>query len=73
MKWRQFLRAAKSMDADEAKAFMEQHQEGEYNLIDVRQPREYEKSRIPGARLIPLPRLTDRLDELDPTKPTLVY
>ena len=52
---------------------MERHKEGSYTLLDVRQPGEYERERIPGAKLIPLPELTDRLDELDPDKPVLTY
>jgi rhodanese-related sulfurtransferase len=52
---------------------MKQHREGTYNLLDVRQPAEYEKARIPGARLIPLPELADRLKELDPDKPVIAY
>ncbi|MCD6274170.1 MAG: rhodanese-like domain-containing protein [Deltaproteobacteria bacterium] len=39
----------------------------------MRQPSEYEKSHIPGAKLIPLPQINDRFDELDPEKPTIVY
>ena len=61
------------MDADEAKTFIDQHKEGDFNLIDVRQPKEYERDRIPGAKLIPLPELNDRLGEIDPAKPTIVY
>jgi len=34
---------------------------------------EYEKARIPGAMLVPLPELPDRLGELDPEKPFIVY
>jgi rhodanese-related sulfurtransferase len=73
MKWKPFLTPVKSMSADEAKDFIDQHREGDYNLVDVRQPKEYERSRIPGARLIPLPELGDRFTELDPEKPTIVY
>ncbi len=62
-----------SMDSDEAKTFISEHKEGTYTLLDVRQPKEYEESHIPGAKLIPLPQLTDSLHELDKTKPTLVY
>jgi adenylyltransferase/sulfurtransferase len=36
-----------------------------FTLIDVREPHEYEIARIPGARLIPLGQLPNRLDELD--------
>lgn len=33
-------------------------------LIDVREPDEWAEARIPGARLIPLGELAERLDEL---------
>jgi rhodanese-related sulfurtransferase len=64
MKWKQFFTLAKSMNADEARDFV---------LLDVRQPTEYEKARIPGAKLIPLPELVSRMDELDPEKPVIAY
>jgi rhodanese-related sulfurtransferase/rubrerythrin len=46
---------------------------GDFNLVDVRQPEEYEQGHIPGARLIPVGRLPDRVSELDPQKTTIVY
>jgi rhodanese-related sulfurtransferase len=61
------------MEADEAREYIAEHQEGSYTLLDVRQPGEYEQSRIPGTVLIPLAELPDRLQELDPEKPTIVY
>jgi len=64
---------AQSMDTEEAKAYMSEHKEGSYTLLDVRQPGEYEKGRIPGAKHIPLPELADRLKELDPEKPIIPY
>ncbi len=73
MKWKQVFTPVKSPRSDDAKAYMEKHKEGTYTLLDVRQPREYEDSRIPGAELIPLPELTDRIDELDPEKPVITY
>jgi rhodanese-related sulfurtransferase len=33
-------------------------------VIDVRNPDEYEQVRIPGVRLIPLPELESRVDEV---------
>lgn len=36
-----------------------------FELIDVREPHEYEIARIPGAKLIPLGQLSSRLHELD--------
>jgi len=61
------------MGTEEAKAYMAEHEEGTFTLLDVRQPGEYENSRIPGAKLIPLPELADRLGELDPDKPVIPY
>jgi rhodanese-related sulfurtransferase/rubrerythrin len=49
------------------------HPEGTYTVLDVRQEWEYEEGHIPGARLIPLPELSDRIGELDPGKETFVY
>jgi rhodanese-related sulfurtransferase len=34
-------------------------------LLDVRQPEEYEKAHLPGAVLLPLPDLPERLNEID--------
>jgi rhodanese-related sulfurtransferase/rubrerythrin len=62
-----------SMSAEEAQAYMAGHREGEYNLVDVRQPAEYEESHLPGAKLLPLPQLSDIYKELDSEKPTLVH
>jgi rhodanese-related sulfurtransferase len=73
MKWMQFLTPVRSMDADEMKAYIKAHKEGTYTLLDVRQPSEYEKSRIPGATLIPLPELLNRHRELNPEKPVIAY
>jgi len=62
-----------SLDGDEAKAYFASHREGEYTLLDVRQPWEYEDEHLPGARLIPLPQLPNAYQELDPEKPTVVH
>jgi rhodanese-related sulfurtransferase/rubrerythrin len=73
MKWKQFFTPTKSMDAAEARAYMQNHPEGTYTLLDVRQPREFEQSRIPGSKLIPLPDLPGRISELNTDKPILTY
>ncbi len=73
MKWKQFLTPVKNMDADEVRVFMGSLPEGSYTLLDVRQPKEYEKEHLPGSILIPLPQLTGKLAELDPEKPVIVY
>lgn len=63
----------KSINSEEAKAFMAEHPEGAYTLLDVRQPGEYETEHIPGAKLIPLPGLKDGLRQLDKHKPVIAY
>ena len=62
-----------SLETEEAKDYMARHREGEYTLLDVRQPGEYEEEHLPGARLMPLPQLPDTYKDLDPEKPTLVH
>jgi rhodanese-related sulfurtransferase len=46
---------------------------GELCLLDVRNPGEVEAGTIPGAVVVPLARLLDRLGDLDPAVPTVVY
>ena len=43
-------------------------QAGDVDLIDVREPHEWEIGRIPGARLIPLGTLAEALSTLDPAR-----
>ncbi|NQT54836.1 MAG: hypothetical protein HQ551_01250 [Desulfobacteraceae bacterium] len=62
-----------NMTTDEVKDYLDAHGVDEYNLLDVRQAWEYEEFHLPGAKLIPLPELPDRLDEIAVNKPTLVY
>lgn len=42
-------------------------------ILDVREPWEHALARIPGAILIPLGDLVDRVGELDPTRPVAAY
>jgi sulfur-carrier protein adenylyltransferase/sulfurtransferase len=44
----------------------------DFDLIDVREPQEYEIARIEGARLIPLGQVTEALPSLDPTREVVV-
>ncbi|MBI2069047.1 MAG: rhodanese-like domain-containing protein [Elusimicrobia bacterium] len=43
------------------------------NLLDVREPWEYETAKIEGAKLIPLAELDQRKTELDPNTELIVY
>ena len=73
MGWKQFLTPVESMDARQAKQFIEQQPADKVTVLDVRQPAEYEGGHIPGAKLIPLPELQGRMNEIDKDKPTVVY
>ena len=73
MHWKQFFRPVKNMSIDELKAYIEEHKEGTFTLLDVRQPGEYEKAHIPGAKLIPLPELPGRIGDLDKDSPLIAY
>jgi adenylyltransferase/sulfurtransferase len=42
-------------------------------LIDVRQPAEHNFARIPGAKLIPLGDIVKRINEIDPTRYTIIH
>jgi sulfur-carrier protein adenylyltransferase/sulfurtransferase len=73
MKWKQFFTPVKSVSAEEAKKLLSETSLSDITILDVRQPKEYEGEHIPGAKLIPIADVGNRLDELDPSKPTLVY
>jgi hydroxyacylglutathione hydrolase len=48
--------------------------EPDLQVVDVRNPTETKVGgTLPGARNVPLPQLLDRLDELDRSRPTIVY
>jgi len=45
----------------------------EFVLLDVRDDAEWEQAHLEGAIQIPLEELESRLDQLDPSKETIVY
>ena len=73
MRWKQFFTPVKSMDAVQTKNYLADKPSDTYTILDVRQPGEYETGHIPGAKLIPLPDLNDRMAEIDTSKPTIIY
>jgi rhodanese-related sulfurtransferase/rubrerythrin len=73
MRWKQFFTPVESLDALAAQELMGELAADELNIVDVRQPKEYESGHIPGAKLIPLPDLNQRINEIDSDKSTLVY
>lgn len=50
-----------------------QRTEPELQIVDVRNPGEVAAGAIEGSTNLPLPQLLDRLGELDPSRPTIVY
>lgn len=68
-----YFKPVSSMTAEEVREFLKDKNPDEFNLVDVRQPKEYERGHIPGARLIPVGELRDHIEELDPDKPTITY
>ena len=67
------FRSIESKNNREAEQWLETMDPKDVTVLDVRQPSEYRNGHLPGAKLIPLTELENRLDELDPEKPTLVY
>ncbi len=68
-----YFKSVSTWSTEKIREFLNQKSPGEYNLVDVRQPEEYKQGHLPGAQLIPVGELPNRLAELDPTKPTIVY
>lgn len=68
-----YFKPVPMITATDLRRFLREKNPGEYNLIDVRQPGEYERGHIPGARLMPVGDLAQRAGELDPNKPTIAY
>jgi rhodanese-related sulfurtransferase/rubrerythrin len=68
-----YFKQVSTWSAQKVREFLEERDYGEYNLVDVRQPREYDNGHLPGAKLIPVGQLAERLSELDPARPTITY
>jgi rhodanese-related sulfurtransferase/rubrerythrin len=57
----------------QVKALLDTDKRGNFLLLDVRQPEEYQDGHIPGAKLIPLGELEARQDELERDKKIIIY
>ena len=68
-----YFKPVDTITPDKAREMIKGKKPGEYCLLDVRQPKEYERGHIPGSTLIPISRLEDRLSELDPKVLTIAY
>lgn len=58
-------------EIDPSQALEQMRQTPELQVVDVREPWEYEKVHIEGVRLIPLGEIEERYRELDAAKPVL--
>lgn len=68
-----FFKPVPAWTVDQVRTFLNENPPGAYNLVDVRQPSEYQQGHLPGALLIPVGELSSRMNELDPDKPTITY
>ena len=68
-----YFKPVSTWPAEKVRSFLREKNPEDYHLVDVRTPKEYEQGHLPGAQLIPVAQLADRLSELDPKKPTVVY
>jgi sulfur-carrier protein adenylyltransferase/sulfurtransferase len=73
MNWKSLFTSGVNMSPEEAKRFIDGHPRDSYQILDVRQPKEYEQGHLAGALLMPVREVTTRLAELDTEKPVLVY
>ncbi len=60
-----------SINAEQARSLL--NTDPEIQIVDVRQPKEYRQGHLPGARLLPVADLDERLDVLSRDRPVLVY
>jgi rhodanese-related sulfurtransferase/rubrerythrin len=63
----------KNISAEALRSYLEQHEEKDYLLVDVRQPVEYAQSHIPGAKLVPLMNLESALPDLPSGQDIVFY
>jgi rhodanese-related sulfurtransferase/rubrerythrin len=59
--------------SEKVRHFLKDKNQDEYTLLDVRRPAEYQSGHLPGAQLIPVDELPDRIGELEAEKPVITY
>jgi rhodanese-related sulfurtransferase/rubrerythrin len=63
----------RDVTADDARAMLAKSRPESVTVLDVRQDWEYQEMHLPGAKLLPLGELQERLAEVPRDKPILVY
>lgn len=61
------------ISAEDLKAYMAEHKEGSYLLVDVREPKEYVRAHIPGSVLLPLKEVEAGITDFDLEKDIIFY
>lgn len=65
--------AIENASTESVRTLLDRSRPGGLTLLDVRMELEYKEFHLPGATLLPLPELPDRLGEIDREKPVVVY
>ncbi len=73
MKFADFFTKINEISADETRELLNKKPQDKLDIIDVRQPAEYERGHIAGARHMPLSTLADQADKLDTSKTVITY
>ncbi len=73
MEWTTLFTKTEDISAARVKEYLNTLPQTSVQLVDVRQAKEYQKQHIPGAVLIPIGELKDRIGELTPDLPIIVY
>ena len=61
------------MNSEELRQYIGKSKEGDYLIVDVRQPKEYVRGHIPGAKLIPIKKLVKDFSLLPSDKDLIFY
>lgn len=61
-----YFKPVSTWSAEKVRQFLKEKNPGECNLVDVRTPKEYEGGHLPGARLIPVGEVVNRLSAGQP-------
>ena len=61
------------MNSEELRQYIGKSKEGDYLIVDVRQPKEYVRGHIPGAKLIPIKKLVKDFSVLPSDKDLIFY
>ncbi|NLV24880.1 MAG: hypothetical protein GXY54_08890 [Deltaproteobacteria bacterium] len=68
-----YFKPVSTWSADRVRQFLQKRRAGEYQLLDVRQRKEYDRGHLPGALLVPLDHLQEEMKKLDSDKTTITY